>query len=103
MSYNLRSRSIIELLRNDDETEEILDENNSEMEDHVSEESEEYDIDSDGNEYSEDEMECELENASLAQRLMNSRARGRPITKLKGKNGFVWDTKIPARQSGMYE
>ncbi|CAB0044822.1 unnamed protein product [Trichogramma brassicae] len=37
----------------------------------------------------EDDSDVEMEDVSLNQRLNESRARGRPITKLKGKNGFL--------------
>lgn len=62
--------------------------------DHVSEQSdEEYEDES--------EMDSDLENASLNQRLLQSKGRGRPVNRLRGKHGFVWSTNVPSRQSSM--
>ena len=83
MAYNLRPRRIgQDLLRqdnqeytdiagnNDDVETESSDNNNS---DYLGKESKEFDSD--------------LENASLEARLMQSRARGRPRSKMYGKDG----------------
>ena len=43
--------------------------------------------------------DVDMEDASLNERPFQSRARGRPSSKLKGKNGFVWDTRAPSRNS----
>ncbi|XP_032671956.1 piggyBac transposable element-derived protein 4-like [Odontomachus brunneus] len=45
------------------------------------------------------EMDVDLEEATLEQHLLKSDARGRPSTTLKGKNGFVWDTRAPECRS----
>ena len=105
MAYNLRSRSIAETLRNEEDNDEILGASDSESEDNVSEqaeESDEYCVSDDGSdEDGDDDMAMEWENASLMQRLLGSAARGRPRTQLKGKDGFVWNTNLAQRQSGM--
>ncbi|GBP92145.1 hypothetical protein EVAR_66636_1 [Eumeta japonica] len=46
-----------------------------------------------------DDMENDWENASLDQCLLESLARGRPKSRLRGKNGFVWSTKLSHRRS----
>ncbi|KAL3265898.1 hypothetical protein HHI36_010088 [Cryptolaemus montrouzieri] len=43
-----------------------------------------------------------MENATLDKRLLESRARGRPSSTSKGKDGFKWKTKFPERRSGKY-
>lgn len=105
MAYNLRSRSIAETLRNEEDNDEILGGSDSESEDNVSEqeeESDEYCVSGDGSdEDGDDDMAMEWENASLMQRLLESAARGRPRTQLRGKDGFVWNTNLAQRQSGM--
>ena len=102
MAYKLRNRGIINSLIEDDENATCFDGNESEEEDIVSEQSEgsEYAASSDSDEEMADDEN--VEDASLYERLLDSRARGRPVTKLRGKNGFVWNTKAPVRQSGMY-
>ena len=78
----------------------------SETEDNESEESEyddTQDIESSSENDNEDvEMQEEWESATLQSRLLESRARGRPKTKLKAKNGFVWDTNFSTRTSGKF-
>ncbi|CAB0035281.1 unnamed protein product, partial [Trichogramma brassicae] len=82
MAYNLRPRKIIdELLENDYSDEEIIEKSSDASSTSGNE-------DSSSNE---DDSDVEMEDVSLNQRLNESRARGRPITKLKGKNGFCWD------------
>jgi len=51
---------------------------------------------------SDSDDELSLENASLDKRLLKAREtrRGRPATRLKGKNGYVWKMNFPARRSG---
>ncbi|KAL3284040.1 hypothetical protein HHI36_018210 [Cryptolaemus montrouzieri] len=44
----------------------------------------------------------DMENATLDKRLLESRARGRPSSTSKGKDGFKWKTKFPERRSGKY-
>lgn len=44
------------------------------------------------------EEDVDMEDANLHQRLLGSRARGRLTSKLKGKNGFVWNTRFPEVQ-----
>lgn len=105
MAYNLRPRTIAESLRNENDDADIIAGNASESEDNVSEqseESEEYsDSDAEADSDGDDEMAMDWENASLMQRLMDSRARGRPKTQLRGKSGFVWSTHLQERQSGI--
>lgn len=105
MAYNLRTRSIAETLRNEEDNHEIWGGSDSESEDYVSEqeESDEYRVSDDGSDTDDgNEMAMDWENSSLSERLLSSRARGRPTTQLKGKNGFVWSTNLPQRQSGMF-
>lgn len=98
MAYNLRSKRIRDELLEAEENTVSFGGNASESEDdHVSEQSaSEYEVSG-----SESEMDEDLENSSLAQRLLQSRARGRPISTLRGKNGYVWKVDAPMRQSGM--
>ncbi|KAL3271740.1 hypothetical protein HHI36_022210 [Cryptolaemus montrouzieri] len=42
----------------------------------------------------------DMENATLDKLLLESRARGRPSSTSKGKDGFKWKTKFPERRSG---
>ena len=104
MSYNLRTRTLAEALRAVEETEndENLHGTDSESEDNLSIEGEEsdYQVGAESGSDSDDEMADEMEDASLNQRLVNSRARGRPSNKLRGKNGFEWTTKLCDRWSG---
>ena len=78
----------------------------SETEDNESEESEyddTQDIESSSENDNEDvEMQEEWESATLQSRLLESRARNRPKTKLKGRNGFVWYTNFSTRTSGKF-
>ncbi|CAB0042451.1 unnamed protein product [Trichogramma brassicae] len=91
MAYNLRPRKIIdELLENDYSDEEIIEKSSDASSTSGNE-------DSSSNE---DDSDVEMEDVSLNQRLNESRARGRPITKLKGKNGFCWDNTFSSRRSG---
>lgn len=93
MAYNLRSRRI---------RDELLDE--IQVEEQSESESEQRDDDDDySGSSSDDEVEgdIDMEDASFNQRLLQSRARGRPCTKLKGKDGFTWDTRCPSRLSGV--
>ncbi|CAB0033850.1 unnamed protein product [Trichogramma brassicae] len=86
----LRPRKIIdELLENDYSDEEIIEKSSDASSTSGNE-------DSSSNE---DDSDVEMEDVSLNQRLNESRARGRPITKLKGKNGFCWDNTFSSRRS----
>lgn len=90
ITYNLRSRMQRVML--DEGNDESLGGQASENEqDHLSEHSE-----SDAEYESPDDSE----NASLLERLNKSQARGRPISTLRGKNGFKWTTNTPSRRSG---
>ena len=98
MAVNLRPRHIgQELLREDNQEYADVAGNN----DHVETES------SNGNnsDYSRkesEEFDSDLENESLEARLLQSRARGRPHSKMYGKDGTtVWLTKRSTRTSGM--
>lgn len=94
MAYHLRSRPIGKQLKEQDEECDGFDDVATDDEiDHVSEFSAS-DSDSSGSDYS------DAENATLSQRLLESRARGRPSTKLRGKEKkYVWDTRPPQRTS----
>lgn len=99
MSYNLHSKERQHIVvtdpddntevKNDSEEGQILDQTNS---DSNSEQG------SDSKANSEDEDE---DDVRLAERLSTKPRRGRPKSKLLGKNGFVWTTSAPNRQSGM--
>ncbi|KAK4882541.1 hypothetical protein RN001_005860 [Aquatica leii] len=105
MSYNLRPRSIAASFRNNKEVEEVLDGDDSESGDNVSEdleESDECEVECESSD-TDEMMECDWEKSLLDQRLLDSNARGRPRTKLRGKNGFVWDTRMPQRQSVQFQ
>jgi len=108
MAYNLRSRTL---------QQELLDEQRQSREDRVSDNSADEVVENNsdntndevsGSEYSvssasemevdlEEEEDIDLEKGSANQRLLQSRVRGRPSTKLKGKNGFSWDTRAPCQ------
>lgn len=95
MAYNLRSRTF---------RQEMVD---NDCYDGVAERMSDAEVDDgSGSEYSESESSSssvsamELEDAAADQHILGSRARGRPTTKLKGKNGFSWDTRVPQRTSG---
>lgn len=88
MADNLRSRLIRDELFHEKELEE---QSGSESE-YVQEED---------SSVTSEEDDVDMEDASLNERLLQSRARGRPSTKLKGKNGFLWDTRCPSRRSGV--
>lgn len=104
MTYNLRNRTLAEELRavEESDNEEHVDDEESESEDNLSVEAEESDqqYDSESESDSDAEMMSEMEDACMEQRLLNSRARGRPTNKLRGKNGFEWTTSLPGRRSG---
>lgn len=106
MSYNLRSRTLAEALRAQEESEDEdgFDGEGSEIEDNISSGGEEsdYQNDTDPESDSDVEMASDLEDTSLEQRLLNSRARGRPTSKLRGKNGFEWSTNLRERVSGKF-
>lgn len=94
MAYNLRPRRIIEeLLENEGSDEEITEQCDDAVD---SDDSEGFSPSS----ASEESCDIEMEDVSLSQRLNESRARGRPNTKLKGKNGFRWDKRFSTRSSG---
>ena len=46
------------------------------------------------------ESDVEMEDATLDKRLLESGARGRPCSTLKGKDHFKWKTRAPERRSG---
>lgn len=114
-AYNLRRRPLAEELLEDDERQGALDVASSGEEDAVEDENEEFEPPTDS---SLEEAEEDVENASLAQRLLDIRARqserrsvmavqqgrgrgrGRPTSTLRGANGYRWSTNIPERQSG---
>ena len=114
MAYSLRSRSLAEQLMADDAESDGFDDEASESEQDFAEElsgseSESVTTDSDW----EDETLNQRLQASqarrdatdempLAQRLLEPRSRDRPSTKIKGKNGYTWDTRVPERNSGMF-
>ncbi|XP_011707611.1 PREDICTED: piggyBac transposable element-derived protein 4-like [Wasmannia auropunctata] len=107
MSYNLRTKARREELLEQESNPE------SEYEEQSGSESEQNESDTDDvsycdDEISEEDMEDEVQNARAKQARMSlsdennsSRApqRGRPVTKLYGKNGFVWKTQFAERRS----
>lgn len=94
MAYNLRPRCIRdELLQNAESDEEIVEQSDAVI---SSSDSEGFSCASAAEETDED---IEMEDVSLNERLNQSRARGRPATKLRGKNGFVWNTTFSTRRS----
>jgi len=97
MAYNLRSRSICEELLSD--VEEDIEEQASEEIGRGDESDSSY---SGSSEESSSGDDIEMEDVSLNERLLQSAARGRPCSKLKGKNGFTWDTRVPARTSDRF-
>ncbi|KAL1492527.1 hypothetical protein ABEB36_010768 [Hypothenemus hampei] len=46
-----------------------------------------------------EELEEEIDNCPLSKRIQLGKRRGRPISKLKGKNGYVWSKNKPSRSS----
>lgn len=103
MPYNFRNRSIPDAVLEEEDVGTFFGDDASGDEDFVFEESEhsEYSSESE-NSFTDEEMEQDWEDPSLQQRLENSRAkaRGRPITKVRGKNGYAWSTNCPQRLSG---
>ena len=92
MPYNLRSRMRKILLNEDERNDECFGGRESEDElDCISEDSD--------SEFELSDDDSEIDNACLASRLNRSRGRGRPTTKLRGKNGFQWSTRMPTRRS----
>ncbi|KAK9753551.1 hypothetical protein QE152_g1900 [Popillia japonica] len=90
MAYNLRRRTIrLELL---DETQEVPSEDEEAQESEMSENGgvsgHNYE-DSDATDAS-SKSDVEMEDAILDKRLLESGARGRPCSTLKGKSGFQW-------------
>ena len=79
MAYNLRPPRIRdELLENEESDEEIIEQDADITPSEDSSTADETDAEDD----------IEMEDVSLSDRLNQSRARGRPATKLRGKNGF---------------
>ena len=101
MAYNLRTRRVRDLLLQTNEPDNSNDgASNEEVQDHVSKQSEYSDEEtSSEKESSEDEL-MEVEDATTDARLLKSRARGRLTSKLRGKNGYIWSSKLPERRSG---
>ncbi|XP_022909074.2 piggyBac transposable element-derived protein 4-like [Onthophagus taurus] len=96
MSYNLRPRSVGEAL--EQEEPEIVDfggESSNDESDNVEQ------MSNDDTDEASDlgEIEAEVENPSKQSRASLSRARGRPITTMKGKNGYTWSVKPVERNS----
>lgn len=93
MAYNLRSRTVVQAIVQNGEEEEYGGAMSDAEEDHVSEHSDEdYET--------EDSNDEDAENAIQEQRVVKSRARGRPVFILRGKNGFAWNTRFRTRTSG---
>ena len=100
MAYNLRGRTIRQELV--DETQEVPSQDEEAQE---SEGSESGVVSGHESEYSDatdasSELDMDMEDATLDKRLLESRARGRPSSTLKGKDGFKWKTRAPERRSG---
>jgi len=99
MAYKLRPRHLRDLLFEKEEPEDFGGAVSDDEVDHISQQSEcSYDEISGGSAASESEME--VENAIADARTLESHAQGRPKSKLRGKNGYVWNTKVPKRRSG---
>ena len=97
MAYNLRPRTIRQELLDDAQ------ESCSEEQDVECHEDETEEVSSRCSNYSDAssaDSDIDMEDASLEQRLLDSRARGRPSSTLRGKNGFKWRTRAPERRSG---
>ncbi|XP_058810117.1 uncharacterized protein LOC131675225 [Phymastichus coffea] len=102
MAYNLRTRRIREELLEEDGIEDTNDSttcSNATSGTGTSPSNLDDSADEDFSENDSSDSDSDVENVSLAERLSEQRARRRPTTKLKGKNGFVWDTRMPARSS----
>ena len=90
MAYNLRPRSLAEALRDaeENENEENIDGEDSESKDNVSIDTEESDYQNDSDYENETDSDVEMINdaddAARDQRLLASRARGRPVNTLRG-------------------
>lgn len=94
MAYSLRPRSMRnQLLENPESDEEVV-----EQSDEIFSSSDNEGISCSSE--AEDNEDVEMENPCLNARANQSRARGRPVTKLRGKNGFVWNTTFASRRSG---
>ena len=91
MAYNLRSQPMSEELLEEDENREEFEQNDDK---HFPSEEESSAYTSGSND------DVEMEDVSLNVRLQISRFRGRPSTKLRGKNGFLWNTTFSSRRSG---
>ncbi|KAL3277643.1 hypothetical protein HHI36_012983 [Cryptolaemus montrouzieri] len=85
MAYNLRRMTVAESLRVEDEDDAAVDQGlASESEYDISEQSEDSDeYSASESEIDDHEMALGWENAALSQRLLESRARGRPIARLR--------------------
>ncbi|XP_056643529.1 uncharacterized protein LOC130449612 [Diorhabda sublineata] len=99
MAYNLRRRTIRQELLDEmqevpSEDEEAQGSGESENEG-VSEHESEYSYATDAS----SELDSDMEDATLDKRLLEARARGRPTSTLKGKDGFKWNTRAPERRS----
>lgn len=97
MAYNFRARTIRDALLEEIGDNEAVGGNASESEEEPLSEM------SEGSEYevSDSDDAMEVEDATINKRIVESRARGRPQTKLRGKNGYVWTQKPRERTSGM--
>lgn len=83
MAYNLQSRTFRQELL--DETQEVPSEDEKVQE---SKGSENGGVSGHNSENSSSESDVEMEDTTLDKRLLESGARGRPCSTLKGKNGF---------------
>lgn len=99
MAYSLRPRRVRDLLLEEPEPEAIDGEPSDDEFDHVSEEDEECSDYGESDEGTDSDMEMEVEDATADARTLQSRARGRPTSKVRGKNGYVWHSKVPERRS----
>jgi len=99
MSYNLRHRNLVgEMLQMDVEEHLFGEPSDSDDADYeVMEESDETSSDSSLHIDPED-----LQEGVRSERATSSGARGRPRSKLRGKNNYAWSTNLPVRTSGVY-
>ena len=98
MAYNLRSRNIRQQLLVDDNAASRVEADDALSDDEPSHTSDESEDDSEIDATSDLEDD---QNETINQRHENAAARGRPRAKLKGKDGFTWDTRVPSRRSGI--
>ncbi|XP_043269515.1 uncharacterized protein [Venturia canescens] len=96
MAYYLWQNQVSSYADPCEETENFGDDSSESEEDILSEESHNSDYETSTNSEIDDD---EQENATHNRRILQPRARGRPTTILKGRNGFKWHTRSGSRHS----